>query len=246
MSNQVVAKLWWEAPHQGLLERFMVASDLVSFGRGSDCDIRIGHAPVYAPQVPRRWGEISWHRGNVFIQNVSERWGLVLDPVVETDIEIRVPVPPGVGAAPTATGSEMRITIQPGAGAAPPVSRVGILAQAPGVEIRIDLMAARGVAVGYGHAEDPPSFVPFTLTRTQRIIGRAVVAPFLTGGPRRASYGDIAATTHYAERTVREAVAAMDGLFVVHRLANPGTAGDSLDRVAHTLRLHTALLTETR
>lgn len=226
MSGSVVAKIWWEAPHEGELERFMFGDEVLTFGRGGECSIRVGYAPVYQPQVPRVWGEISFHRGSVLVHNLSPRWGFKLVPAA-------------------GSGSSAWIDVPPKGGASSPEARFRIVAQAPDVEVVIDVLAggqrpAPGAAVG----EDPPSFVPFVLTPTQRTIGAAVIAPLLAGRPRRAGYVDIAVATHYAERTVREAVAAMDGLFIVHRLVEPRAASDALDRVAHTLRIHPSLLGE--
>lgn len=225
MSEPVVAKIWWEAPHTGMLERFMAASDVITFGRGGGCSIRVGHAPVYDERVPRTWGEISWHRGSVVIHNTSTRWGLEL-------------VPAGNSQAPA------RLAIPPGAGGSAPVAGFQILGQAPEIAIVLNVMTAplRQIPAQAATPEDPPSFVPFTLTPTQRIVGAAAVAPLLAGKPRRASYAEIAASSHYSERTVREAVAAIDGLFVVHRLTEPAASGDALDRVSQVLRLHTSLL----
>lgn len=222
MTAPVVAKIWWEAPHAGVLERFMVSTDVVTFGRSGECSIQVGHAPIYDPTVPRIWGELSWHRGTVLVTNRSSTWGLSL-----------VPVDDGV-----------RIPVHPGAVASSPAARFQILAQAPEVEVTLSVLTApqRAGAPAYDDGTAPPSFVPFTLTPTQKLIGAAVVAPLASGHPRRASYAEIVKQTHYAPRTVREAVAAMDGLFILHRLAEPSSASDALDRVAQTLRLHTALL----
>lgn len=226
MNGPVVAKIWWEAPHAGALERFMIDTDVVSFGRGGDCAIRIGHAPIYQPQVPRLWGEISWHRGSVHVQNTSTRWGIKLVPGADSDGTLWIDVPPGAGAST-------------------PESRFRIIAQAPDAQVSLNVLTGhRPRPVNATQGDDPPSFVPFTLTPTQQKIGAAVIAPLLVGRPRRASYAEIATTTHYAERTVREAVAATDGLFVVHRLVDLSTASDALDRVAHVLRLHPSLVAE--
>jgi hypothetical protein len=229
MGAPVVAKIWWEAPHRGLLERFMVATDAITFGRGGDCSIRLGHAPVYDATVPRLWGEFSWHRGSFVVQNLSSRWGLNL-----------VPAPDSGGGA--------RISIPPGAGGSSPAARFQVVAQAPNVDVTLSVQTAppRRPDLADGSSADPPSFVPFTLTRTQKLIGAAVIAPLRDGKPRRAGYAEVAAASHYSERSVREAVAAMDGLFIVHALADPSASGDALDRVAQTLRLHTALLDDLR
>lgn len=234
----------------------MASEDVLTFGRGGDCDIRFGHAPVHLPAVPRLWGEISWHRGAMDVSNLSPRWGLTL--LAEDTGPGRVDIPAG------GRGSY-------------PTSRFEIVAQAPEVEFKLHVQTApprstylpsrparptgvSGTASQRGttgprnrdplpntigtedESRDVPSFVPFTLTPTQKVIGSAVVAPLSAGKPRRAGYAEVAIATHYAERTVREAVAAMDALFVVHRLADRHASGDALDRVALVLRRHAALL----
>jgi hypothetical protein len=224
VSEPVVAKVWWEAPHQGMLERFLSASDVVAFGRGAGCAIRIGHAPVYLENVPRVWGELSWHRGRVVVQNVSTRWGLQL-------------------VSGSSGGEVSRVEVPPGAAASSPERRFEIIGQAPQAQIRIEVLAAvRGAVDAALLGDDPPSFVPFSLTPTQQLIGAAIVEPLHRGRARRPGYAEVAAASNYSERTVREAVAAMDGLFVLHRLADPDGPSDALDRVAQALRLHSALL----
>ena len=103
-------------------------------------------------------------------------------------------------------------------------------------------LAVRGAVDASLLGDDPPSFVPFSLTPTQQLIGAAIVGPLHRGRARRPGYAEVAAASNYSERTVREAVAAMDGLFVLHRLADPDGPSDALDRVAQALRLHSALL----
>src|SRR4051794_31578620 len=121
MSRPVVAKVWWDAPHKGTLERFMSVDDVFAFGRGGECAVRVGHAPVYLSQVPRVWGEISFHRGSVYVQNASPRWGIKLVPTADSQSTAWIDVPPGAGASS-------------------PESRFQILAQAPEIEVKIDVL----------------------------------------------------------------------------------------------------------
>lgn len=80
-----------------------------------------------------------------------------------------------------------------------------------------------------------------SLTPTQRLIGKAIIEPLSHGRGHRSSYETVVHRTHYAMRTVREAVAAMDVTFVASGLAFPGD-GDALDRVAYVLERHRRIL----
>ena len=229
MTKTVVAKVWWPAPHDGLLERFVFEDQVVMFGRHSSADIRIGHAPVRDATVPRMWGELSWHRGRMFVANLDDNWGFDLVPAE--------------GSSPA-----NRMTVSAGASASPSSTRFQIVAQAPGSNYQLDVMCAdprRFVPVldePEETADDPASFLPFELTPTQKLIGSAVRDHLNSGHSRRPSYQQIATATNYSVRTVREAIQVMDGLFLLHGLSQPDDGSDSLDRVASIAIRHPGIL----
>lgn len=229
MSSKVVAKVWWPAPHEGLLERFVFEDQVVVFGRHSSADIRIGHAPVRDATVPRMWGELSWHRGRMFVANLDDNWGFDLVPAEGSTVANRMTVSAGASASPSST-------------------RFQIVAQSPGSRYRLDVMCAdprRFVPIADEPAEtsdDPASFLPFDLTATQKIIGSAVRDHLNSGRSRRPSYQQIATATNYSVRTVREAVQVMDALFLLHGLSRLDDGSDSLDRVAAVSIRHPGIL----
>ena len=228
MNSQVVAKVWWQAPHEGLFERFVFADQVVVFGRHSSADIRLGHAPVRDTTVPRLWGELSWHRGRMIISNVDDNWGFDLVP-----------------AEDTATAS--RMTVAAGASASPNTQRFRIEARAPGSEHVLEVMAAnpRQFAADYTlnpTPDDVPSFMPFHLTTTQKTIGTTIRSLLGAGGSRRPGYQEIAAAANYSVRTIRENIQVMDATFNLYGLSSVDDRSDALDRVAVALTRHPGIL----
>lgn len=224
MSSDLVAKVWWEAPHEETLERMVFANQTIIFGRSAKADIRLGHAPTLRTEVPRLWGELCWSRGRMDINNVSDRWGFDL-----------------VSAPGHSPASRMHVVA--GASGSPAARAFLIEAQVPGATFVLNVLTApRRRAAALQVDDDPASFVPFRLTDTQKRIAAAVLLPLHQGGSRRGSYAETAARTHYSLRTVRENVAEMDGLFVLHRLVEVQASDDALDRVAITLVRHPTLI----
>jgi hypothetical protein len=229
MNSQVVAKVWWPAPHEGLLERFVYADQVVVFGRHSSVDIRIGNAPIRDATVPRLWGELSWHRGRMYVANLDDNWGFDL-----------VPTEP--------SGTANRITVSAGSSASPSSPRFQIVAKAPGSEYVLDVMCgdrrrftdAAGSPVAT--SDDPASFVPFQLTQTQKLIGSAIREHLHAGHSRRPSYQEIASATNYSVRNIRENIQVMDTTFLLHGLVPVPDKSDALDRVATAVTRHPGIV----
>lgn len=221
----MVAKAWWQAPHDAVFECLMAPDQVMTFGRASGASIRIGHAPEYDRDVPRLWGEMHWSRGRLYVTNVSERWGFDLVSGPDVTPAFRTTVPPGGSASPAAP-------------------RFRIETQGPGTSYEINVLSAPRLHV-QGHdavLTEPPSFMPFALTEQQKRIGAAVVQPLVEGKGRRASYDQVSALAHYSRRHVREQIAAMDALFVIHQLVEVDGSSDALDRVALTVTRHPTLI----
>jgi hypothetical protein len=220
---------WWEAAHDGTEMRYMSCNAVLTVGRAPGCDIRIGADPIVDERVPRRWAELSWHRGRVLVANVHDRWGLTLTCIDGTGVGVTAVPPGGVATAPRAS---FVLDAKVPAG-------LDDDGEGP-VEFLINLSAApnpvqpRSMEPGKDVVETTPVIA---LTSTQRTIGAAIIAPLAQGRARRASYDMLVHHTNYAMRTVREAVAAMDVTFVAAGLAFPGD-GDALDRVAYVLGRH--------
>ena len=211
----------------------MTRDAVLVMGRSRECDIRIGADPIPDERVPREWAELSWHRGRVLVANIHARWGLELTGPENRGLVVTV-VPPGaVATAPTTTFVlEAKVPADVHDGDDHPA------------EFRINLSAApnpvepRRMSPGEDIVETTPVI---SLTRTQRVIGAAIIEPLAQGRARRSSYETVVHRTNYAMRTVREAVAAMDVAFVAAGLAFPGD-GDALDRVAYVLGRHRLIL----
>ena len=225
---EVAWAAWWDAIHIGTEQRYMTSGAVLSMGRSSQCEIRIGADPFPDERVPREWAQLSWHRGRVMVANVHHRWGLELSCEEQPGIMATVISPNGVATAPWSTFVlEAKVPADLQHDAAPAEFRINLLAVPTPVE-------PRSMEADEHVAETTPVL---SLTRTQRAVGAAIIEPLTHGRARRASYEALVHSTNYAMRTVREAVAAMDIKFVGAGLAFPGD-GDALDRVAYVLGRH--------
>ena len=224
---------WWEAAHDGTEVRYMTREAVLIMGRAPGCDIRIGADPIPDDRVPRQWAELSWHRGRVLVANIHVRWGLELSCVEKPGLAVTVVPPGGVATAPRATfvlDAKVPADLHDD-GEGPAEFRINLSAAPTPVE-------PRSMGPGQDIVETTPVI---SLTPTQRMIGAAIIEPLAQGRARRPSYETLVHRTHYAMRTVREAVTAMDVTFVAAGLAFPGD-GDALDRVAYVLGRHRLVL----
>ena len=223
---------WWEAPtHDGTETRFMSRDAVLIMGRDQACDIRIGADPTVDHRVPRRWAELSYHRGSVLVKNIHERWGLNLVGDEESDFEV-TPVPPKVAAsaASSAFVLEARVPADPQDGGEGPAEfRINLSAAPTPVEPRI-------VPAGEDAEKDVVTTEVVSLTDKERIIAGHIVR-LAQNRAHRASYETLAHRTNYGKTAVRQSVHAMDVKFVGARLAFPGD-GDALDRVTYVLGRH--------
>jgi hypothetical protein len=220
---------WWEATHDSTEMRYMSCDAVVTMGRAPGCDIRIGADPIVDERVPRRWAELSWHRGRVLVANVHDRWGLALTCIDGSGVGVTAVPPGGVATAPRSSFVlDAKVPASGDDGGEGPAEFLINLSAAP------TPVQPRSVEPGNDVVETTPVI---SLTPTQRTIGAAIIAPLAHGRARRASYDMLVHHTNYAMRTVREAVAAMDVTFVAAGLAFPGD-GDALDRVAYVLGRH--------
>lgn len=232
--GQIAWAAWWEAAHDGTEMRYMAPDAVLTMGRDRECDIRIGADPIPDQRVPRKWAELSWHRGRVLVATVHDRWGLELTPEEGHHLPVTVVPPGGVATAPT-----QDFALEATVPADPRDDR-----RSGPAHFRINLSAAptpvRPKSLEPG--DDVLKTTPvISLTRTQRTIGAAIIEPLGHRRGHRSSYEAVVRKTHYAMRTVREAVAAMDVAFVTAGLAFPDD-GDALDRVAYVLGRHHLIL----
>src|SRR4051812_16141797 len=79
-----------------MLDRLMISGEIITFGRDSNADVRIGHAPVYDNDVPRFWGQLSWstEQQRLYVLNTARNWGFDIVPN-DHGATGRKPVTPG-------------------------------------------------------------------------------------------------------------------------------------------------------
>lgn len=221
----LVAKLWWDAPHDDLFDCLMFSDDVLRFGRHARCEIRIGHVPFYDEAVPRFWGEIGWHRGQVDVTNRSETWGLELVSNVSDNVP---PIP--------------AMSLPPGARGSPPAREFEVRAAVPHAAyiIRVSV-APRPRPDEPFVADEPASVREIKLSNTRKVIGRALIKPLGEGKPR-ASYAQIATETCFSQQAVKENIYWLDGMFATAGLCNHPNDGDAPTRVAAVLERHRGLL----
>jgi hypothetical protein len=224
-SGVLVAKLWWDAPHDGLSDRLMMSDEVILFGRHSSCDIRIGHVPFSDEAVPRIWGELAWSRGQLDVTNRAETWGLELVPETsETSPPVAAMGVPagGRGSLPTRQ-FEIRATV-------PHTVYVIRVSVAPRARASTPIVS-----------DEPASVYEFKVSDTRKVIGRALISPLAQGRPR-SSYTRIASETHYSEQAVKENIYWLDALFITAGLCTFPTEGDAPTRVARVLERHPGIL----
>jgi hypothetical protein len=174
---------------------------------------------------------LSWWDGQVIVKNLHDCLGLEL---VQHDGE----------------DASFRASVFPGGIGSPPNSEYTLEATVPADKTRPSAVYALHIAAAPRSARpnivrsgDNPAETAqvIDLTRTQKAVGRAVVAPLLAGRGHRASFKEISQTAYFSQSAVRDAIYAMDLRFVTAGLAVPDD-GDALDRVSYVLRRHSFLV----
>lgn len=197
----------------------------VLFGRDVGCRIRLGYSPAIHQAVPRMWGSFSWHQGRVYIT--------VNDNAVGIEVSWADPL----GAKPTVVR-----TVYPGDSLGVDSSDYTGVGRLHDGEYRFRVK----VAPEYRPRRDSPSDPSWTktlrLSQMQQDVGRALIAPLIAGGPRPATYEEIAKAVPCARSVVTEAIGDMLSDFVLHGMAAPPVGRDGPDRVAHVLRTNPRLL----
>jgi hypothetical protein len=228
--DEVAYVVWWEAPHDGALRLYMTRDATVHVGRDPSCEVRIGALPVPDARVPRRWAQLSWHRGRVLVENLDDRWGLELVWSDGEAVVDRVTVKPQLLASAPTPEFVIVATVPSDASHSPATFEIHVVSAANPVRPNV---------VGSG-ADVVMTAAVVALKPVERTIGAALVAPIREGRGRRASLQAVMEATHYARSHVRDTVWDMDAKFISSGLAVPGD-GDAFDRVAFVLSRHNLL-----
>jgi hypothetical protein len=218
----------WAAAHDGHHRLFAERGDVVVVGRDLTAEIRLGASPVLDERVPRRWLELSWHRGAVIVENHS-RASIdlaVFDRDGDTVVE-RQTVPAGFRGASASPSFTVLLEV-PAIADAPPSSWQILIRTSP---------AARPANLVYEGADPVETVAPLYLTAREKTLGSALVRPLLEGRSARAPLNGIVRATDIPRSTVQRTISDLDLRFLMAGLAVPAH-GDQYDRVAYVLRRH--------
>jgi hypothetical protein len=194
--------------------------DSVTFGRGSDVDLRIGAAPVYDEVVPREAGRIFAVDQRVVVENLDDQ--LALDLRIEG--RPLIALPPGDWHSPRDRTFDIVVT-----GA---VTRYELA-----VRVNVDRVRPRRVDGTAGASElDPPTGAVPTLTERQRAVLDAYVEPLRHGG-LVASHQQVAERLHVSRSLVRiECERIWSALFLAG--VPMRTLGDARDEIVDAWSRH--------
>lgn len=218
----------WAAPHDGDHRIFAERGDVVVVGRDPTAEIRVGASPVLDDRVPRRWLELSWHRGAVIVENHSHASiDLAVHDLDGEAVVERQTVPTGFRGA-AVSPSFTAILEVPAVADAPAATWQVLIRTSP---------AARPANLVYEGADPVETAAPLFLTGREKALGSALVRPLLDGRSARASLDELTRATQVPRATVQRAISDLDLRFLLAGLAVPAN-GDHYDRVAYVLRRH--------
>lgn len=218
----------WAAPHDGDHLLFAERGDVVAVGRDPNAHIRVGASPVFDERVPRRWLELSWHRGTVIVENHSH--ASIDLAVYDSDgdaIVERQTVPAGFHGAAVSPSFTALLDV-PASSDAPAISWQILIRVSP---------AARPAHLVYDGADAVKTAERITLTTREMSLGSALIRPLLEGRAARASLDSLIRATGVPRSTVQRTISALDLRFLLAGLTVPAS-GDQYDRVAFVLRRH--------
>jgi hypothetical protein len=180
------AVVTYPAPH-GVDAVTLRDGDCVTFGRGADCDVRFGYAPLADRGVPRRAGSLIAANRRIFVESAAEpgHRALTLREPEGSVFQLGV----GEGHAPRSSRFEVLV---PGETT---VWKLAVTVRAPG--------ASAAVAE---HADLPTHRHQLELTDTQRRVLDAYAEPIRHGRMEPATHREVGAALHYHPNTVREVV----------------------------------------
>lgn len=226
MTKYFVARVAWDFPNGDEKVRLMERSETIAFGRHPDCDISVGRAP-YDQYVPRWWGKLSWH-GRLYIGNVAAgggKWSFALHPSAEID-----------GQGSSALGPSR---VDPGAELSPPFDQFEVRAKAPdgeGLDYTIRIRSIRIPDSTTADADEITTKLKVELTATEKVVGRALIAPMDEGRAIPATYQEIADATHFSRDGVRDAMERIDVKLIEAGMYPKGATGRTPERVANSFR----------
>ncbi len=177
------AVVTYPAPH-GTEAITLCEGETASFGRGAECQIRFGYAPVPDMSVPRVAGSLLAVHGRVFIESATQPGHRAL--------ELR---------------SDGNVTqIAAGEGFSPRQNQFELLVRGEGTPWKLSVTVRPDVALSTGERSDDPPTKRFSLdlTESQYTVLAAYCDPPGRTRSEPATHREVAAALNYHPNTVRE------------------------------------------
>jgi len=211
-----LAVVIYTAPH-GTEAATLVDGDIVSFGRGSECEIRFGYAPEPDTDVPRVAGRLIAMESRVFIESAAT--------VGHRTLEVQS----AAGFAPIAIGE----------GLSPRESKFDILIRGVVNVWRLEVAVRTGEPVDWhANPDDPPtSHYALDLTEHQRAVVLAYAHPYQDGRQEPATHAEVGDRLNYHPGTMRKVIYGVWKKMFEQGIPMPDV-GDKPTAVVEAARLH--------
>lgn len=183
--QKVLAVVTYPAPH-GQEAAQLLGGEALSFGRGSECEVRFGYAPEPDRDVPRVAGRLIGMEDRVFIQSAAT--------VGHRALEVQ------------STSGTTSIAI--GQGLSPRETLFSILVRGTVNVWTLEVAVRSGDPVDWHtNPNDPPtSHYSLDLTDQQMQVVLAYAQPYQEGRQEPATHAEVASRLSYHPNTVREII----------------------------------------
>lgn len=198
------------APSSDRATTILFDGTVLAFGRGAQCDIRFGHAPIQDREVPRLCGWLVVAHGRVAVH--------------AADADIPAPARDGDGFRPVVVQPRCgpQRVVRPGEIWAPADAIFTVRVQ--GGEVReLDVVNFRGPSpAAWSSDDDPPTVQPrVELTDELWAVLRAYAEPMQRGGRAPATHDEVAQRINWNKMTARRRLEKIYDEFYLHRLEMP-------------------------
>jgi hypothetical protein len=207
------------APH-GTESLVLHDGDVAHFGRGGDCGVRFGYAPIADVGVPRVAGRFVVAAERVFVESVDVTGRRSLEIIAAG----RPPVLLGIGDGFAPSENEFRVTVHG-------EQRAWVLS----VVVRREVSDAN--RSGW---EPPTRSFELRLTETQQRVVAAYVEPLRNGRMEPATHREVATALSYHPNSAREALYEVWARMFAAGIPMPDVS-DKRVAVVEAVRLHRLL-----
>jgi hypothetical protein len=190
--------------------------DVARFGRGGNCEVRFGYAPVADVGLPREAGRLVVAAQRVFVESLAEPGRRSM----EVSASGRPPMLLGIGEGFAPAEAEFRVVVHGG-------ERAWVLS----------VVVRRDRPVVLNGFEPPTRQFELELTAMQRRVVRAYVEPFRRGRLEPATHREVGAALAYHPNTAREALYEVWARMFAAGIPMPDVA-DKRVAVVEAVRLH--------